>query len=134
MFVFVYGTLKKGYSNSRYLKGCRFISNAQTFDTWIMRDSGFPVLTNKNSSEARPVLGEVYEINQSTLHQLDTLEGFRPLEPEKSLFVRVSHKVLLLDGGHDGQFITAQYYIGKNPSFLEREIKPLVDDKFVYTE
>ncbi len=71
--VFVYGTLKKGFSNHRLLTtGARFIGNDQIAGT--MHDYGyFPAVSL--TDRGLPVHGEVYEVTSSTLERLDRLEG-----------------------------------------------------------
>ena len=73
--VFVYGTLKRGYGNNRLLSSSKFISEAVTKDNYVLRNCGFPYLILDKGEEARPVLGEIYEVDKETLQSLDWLEG-----------------------------------------------------------
>lgn len=71
--VFVYGSLKKGFHNDHYLRESKFISKAFTSHLhWEMISlGGFPaVILGKGI-----VLGELYEVNDRTLINLDRLEG-----------------------------------------------------------
>jgi gamma-glutamylaminecyclotransferase len=70
--VFVYGTLKKGYGNHRLLKDSTFLGNALTFEKFTLYDGGFPYLGRYGASQ---IIGEVYEVDDDTLSDLDRLEG-----------------------------------------------------------
>lgn len=73
--VFCYGTLKRGYGNHSLLRDSKFIGEAETQPILTMVDLGsFPaVLLNSDGETA--VKGEVYEVNEATMQQLDWLEG-----------------------------------------------------------
>jgi len=76
--VFVYGTLKRGYSNHSYnLGSSTFLGKAKTSDNWVMIGEGhsFPYVTHKDDAYGGNVKGEVYEVNKQTLDKLDRLEG-----------------------------------------------------------
>lgn len=71
--LFVYGTLKKGFSNHHYLKNSQYIAAATTSEQHQMYQSGIPfVIKNKGTS---PIHGEVYKIDNETLKRIDMLEG-----------------------------------------------------------
>jgi gamma-glutamylaminecyclotransferase len=70
--VFVYGTLKRGFSNHDLLKGCEFVGRATTMSTYKMIEIGFPVIMP--DPEGKPVAGEVYAVDDETLARLDQLE------------------------------------------------------------
>ncbi|GEL78517.1 gamma-glutamylcyclotransferase [Tenuibacillus multivorans] len=73
LLVFVYGTLRKNERNHHYLKNAKLVAE-QARTKGVLRDSGndFPVLINETSDY---VYGEVYEINDDILIDLDQLEG-----------------------------------------------------------
>lgn len=81
--VFVYGTLKKGYGNNRLLQGSSFLGKDKTKEEYILGDVGFPyAFPSYVFSEItppqdlfKPVLGEVYEVDEETFSRLDHLEG-----------------------------------------------------------
>lgn len=73
-FVFVYGTLKAGYGNHRYLHGSRFICNALTLTRYRMWCIGFPLI-QRDDRAGHPVAGEVYDITPRTMADLDALEA-----------------------------------------------------------
>ena len=76
--VFVYGTLKEGYSNHNYwMKGTSFYAEGETVDKWTMVGKGmsYPYLLEENDSYGANIKGEVYTVTREQLLNLDTLEG-----------------------------------------------------------
>jgi gamma-glutamylcyclotransferase (GGCT)/AIG2-like uncharacterized protein YtfP len=75
--VFVYGTLKRGYSNHVLLHDSKLVcERAFTADRFAMIDVGFPVILQpEDGRPAAQVLGEVYAVNERILQRLDQLEG-----------------------------------------------------------
>jgi len=72
--IFVYGTLKRGRSYSRYMAGQDFMGEARTEPCYKMVDCGgypgmFPVVENGVS-----IRGEVWEVDESCRARLDVLE------------------------------------------------------------
>lgn len=72
--VFVYGTLKRGYENHRLLADATFLGKASTLDVYRMLDGSFPVLRDVGPDRF-PVSGELYDVDNETLGNLDELEG-----------------------------------------------------------
>jgi gamma-glutamylaminecyclotransferase len=70
--VFVYGTLKSGFSNHYLLEGCEFFGCAATVPTYKMIENGFPVIMP--DPEGKPLAGEIYTVDNETLARLDQLE------------------------------------------------------------
>ncbi len=79
MYIFVYGTLKKGDSNHQLLDGSEYICTTRTIGKYTMLDLGlFPgVLKDERSSRSSAsfIHGEVYDITPHTLEALDNYEG-----------------------------------------------------------
>jgi gamma-glutamylaminecyclotransferase len=74
--VFVYGTLKRGGTNHRYLAGQTFVGEARTVAGFqLYQLSGYPGMVAENSPQAEGVTGEVWSIDAATLRRLDQLEG-----------------------------------------------------------
>ena len=71
MRIFVYGTLKDGFPNHRYLWGCRFIG-IDAVNGKLYNLGAFPGL---KASEDGRVSGEVWECPAKTTETLDFLEG-----------------------------------------------------------
>ena len=75
--VFVYGTLKSGFWNHYLLEGCEFFGRAATVPTYKMIENkmienSFPVIMP--DPEGKPVIGEIYTVDDETLARLDQLE------------------------------------------------------------
>lgn len=73
MYIFVYGTLKKGYTGNLLLEDSKFIGNATTYLKYTMYDNGFyPILVDKPNA---PIVGELYWIDPEMVSQMDEYEG-----------------------------------------------------------
>lgn len=93
--IFVYGTLLRGFGNwSWALKDQTFISVGETAPEYTMVSlGGFPgVCLNGNTA----IHGEVFEVNDSRLRDIDSLEGYSPSNPSQGLYDRKT--VTLTDG------------------------------------
>lgn len=75
--LFVYGTLKKGFSNHHYLKTATLLGIAKTALPYpmILKHKAFPYLINK-PKKGLQVKGELYQIDYPTLLKIDELEGY----------------------------------------------------------
>ena len=71
--VFVYGTARKGLWNHRYVSGGKFLGTYRTKEEYCLRYDGLPFLIKTPS--LHHVTGEVYELNDEQLENLDALEG-----------------------------------------------------------
>ena len=74
--VFVYGTLKRGFGNSRLLGGSAFLGVGHTSPSFAMYRvcPYFPGVC-QDEQNLGPVYGEVYRVNDQTMRALDRLEG-----------------------------------------------------------
>lgn len=73
--VFVYGTLKRGGENHRFLAGQSFLGPARTGPGWqLYQIDGYPGLVAETAA-ATPVVGEVWAVDGLCLRRLDALEG-----------------------------------------------------------
>lgn len=71
--VFVYGTLKKGFHNHRWLNGSKLIAkDAEMCNLSLYHLGGFP---GAKPDEDGVIIGEIYEVDDDTLAGLDRLEG-----------------------------------------------------------
>ena len=117
--VFVYGTLKRGFRNHRFLEKSRFLGEAYTVAAYRMLDGRFPVLRDSGSDQM-PVSGEVYEIDASTLIALDDLESVA-----SRMYDRVETDVVL-----SAQSSRAFIYIGCGDYWDKKEtVSYLVTDR-----
>src|SRR5690242_7144452 len=71
--VFVYGSLKQGFSNHTLLQGQKFIGNFMTAEAiYSMQHLGiYPGITRQGNQY---IQGELYKVNDACLMQLDALE------------------------------------------------------------
>lgn len=73
--VFVYGTLKRGGSNHRYLAGQHYLGNARTAPGYTLYSLGdYPGMVH-SGDPTHTVTGEVWLVDAAGLVQLDALEG-----------------------------------------------------------
>jgi gamma-glutamylcyclotransferase (GGCT)/AIG2-like uncharacterized protein YtfP len=104
--VFVYGTLMAGFDRRRragidmrmHFIGRGSIEGA-LFDLGL-----FPAAIPAPDGR---IIGEVYEVDDdpSVLARLDEIEGYRPNEPDSSLYTRVPITVTLEDGTVDTAWV-----------------------------
>lgn len=87
--IFVYGTLRRGSSNHRYLEQARFAGEARTRRGFRLYDLGHYPGIIRDGGQGR-VRGEVYALDDETLAEVDRLEG------HPTFYRRVP---LVLDGG-----------------------------------
>lgn len=71
--VFVYGTLKQGFSNHHFLANANFLGNALTCKSYALYCSGLPFVI-RDQAVSR-IFGEAYSVDGVTLKALDCLEG-----------------------------------------------------------
>lgn len=72
--IFVYGTLKKGFSNHAYMYGSKFVGKSTTVEKYPMVDSGIPYMY-KSDGNGFQIKGEVYRVPKSRMPSIDNLEG-----------------------------------------------------------
>jgi gamma-glutamylcyclotransferase (GGCT)/AIG2-like uncharacterized protein YtfP len=80
--IFVYGTLKKGFSRNSVLREQRYLGIAKTEPKYAMcAYGGFPALVDEKLAEKsnlvadKAVYGELYEVDDACLIELDIIEG-----------------------------------------------------------
>lgn len=73
--LFVYGTLKRGCCNHRYLAGQTYLGPARTLPGFRLYDlGGYPGIVAR-SDDRDGVKGEVWEVDAAALRELDRFEG-----------------------------------------------------------
>jgi gamma-glutamylaminecyclotransferase len=74
--LFVYGSLKRGFSNSHLMRGARFVTECSTTAGYrlVVYEAGYPALVNAPSSPQH-VEGELYELGVNMLAELNAFEG-----------------------------------------------------------
>ena len=93
--VFVYGTLLSGYGNWNWaLKDQKLIGEAETLPEYTMLHlGGFPGIIEGGSTAIK---GEVYEVDEERMEDLDRLEGADLRYPEAGMYRRET--ITLADG------------------------------------
>ena len=71
--LFVYGTLKKGFSNHHLLYWAEFAGAAKTLEKYSLYESGIPFVFKSES--VSHIYGELYKVDELTLKIIDRLEG-----------------------------------------------------------
>jgi len=99
--VIVYGTLKQGEWNNRLLITSNFIQKIKV-QGFMLKSCGFPVAFRSDDDF---ILGELYEVDDTTLGRLDQLEA------EGSMYDRIKVPI----NGDD----TSYMYLG-TPAFWNR--------------
>ena len=98
MFVFVYGTLKKGKRNHFVISDLPFTSKAETNEKgFYLQDNGnFPyLLRTKSKKLAKRIKGEVYSINDSQIAMLDRFEGVPSLYNREIIDVKLENGAIV---------------------------------------
>ncbi|MDC3283380.1 gamma-glutamylcyclotransferase [Planctomycetota bacterium] len=81
--IFVYGTLLKGLERNTALASSKYLGpaliKARLFDL-----GSYPGIAEGDED----VVGEIYDVDEETLNNLDAIEGYRESAPESSLYLR----------------------------------------------
>lgn len=114
IMVFVYGTLRKGEVNHRFLESAVCIAEQSwTFGELYDSNYGYPAI--KQASSTR-VYGELYSITEKQLVELDELEGYSE-SGKNNLYERIIQTIHTDQGTHE-----AYVYIANKSNLLKREI------------
>jgi gamma-glutamylcyclotransferase (GGCT)/AIG2-like uncharacterized protein YtfP len=83
MLIFVYGTLRRGASNHAQLASARFVGMARTRARYELVDlGGYPAVVEGGHTA---VIGELYEVDDELLCELDRFEDVPVLYERKSV-------------------------------------------------
>ena len=97
-YLFVYGTLKKGFRANFLLENEVFISNAKTIDKFCMISSelgSYPILYNNVSNLGKKVYGEIYSVSCDKFEELDSYEDVPNLYKRIEIIVETDEKKLV---------------------------------------
>lgn len=74
--VFVYGSLKRGFSNHSIIENSKFLGNTETVNRnfRMFSLSYFPTVAETEGDDFT-IVGELYDVDSKTLEALDSLEG-----------------------------------------------------------
>lgn len=110
--VFVYGTLRRGCSNHGLIARSEYLGEAVTDTGYSMLHlGGFPGVVKKGNYS---IYGELYEVDEATLRQLDRLEGHPSFYERRLITVLPTSQELqqkLGGGDQEQRWITAQCYL-----------------------
>jgi len=74
VYLFVYGTLMRGYWNDLYLENAKFICECKTVEDYSLILKGqIPFLNSLN--KLYKISGELYDVSDEDLKDIDILEG-----------------------------------------------------------
>ncbi len=100
--IFVYGTLKRGKSNSGLLRHANYLGDHVTKDKYAMVSLGaFPAVVLHGDTH---IHGEVFEVSEATFKSVDRLEGY------PSFYSRM--KIMTEHGN------AWMYYLGKDSNYV----------------
>jgi gamma-glutamylaminecyclotransferase len=93
MYLFVYGTLMKGFHNHHIIENFPFLGEYETVNKFHLvgaKSKAFPYLTKYEISPIIPftrVKGEVYYVSNEVIQRLDNLEGHPVVYTRQSIEV-----------------------------------------------
>lgn len=97
LYIFTYGTLKRGFVNNYFLDDAIFISTAITVEKYQMYPSignAYPFLIKREKKYQ--IKGEVFKTNsQKILDSLDELEGYPDLYLKEFIKVELENKKII---------------------------------------
>ena len=83
IYVFVYGTLRRGGQYHHLMKNAELAATTRTLPNYTLVDVGsYPAMLNGGK---QAVVGEVYAIKDGTLIELDVLEGVPDLYTRETI-------------------------------------------------
>lgn len=115
IYIFTYGTLKRGFSNNHFLNDALFVSNSITCENYCMypcTNNMFPFLIK--SEKKYQIKGEVFKTNsKKLLDDLDYLERYPNLYLKEFINVKLENnsivKALVYFKNEDTHLNTVDY-------------------------
>lgn len=97
IYIFTYGTLKRGFPNHHFLEYATFMSNAVTCEKYQMypcTNNRFPFLIK--SEKVQQIKGEIFKTNsKKLLEALDYLENYPNLYLKEFIDVELDNKEIV---------------------------------------
>lgn len=94
--IFVYGTLKRGFPNDRFMAGAHFIGIAQTVERYplVVQGAHFTPAVMPEPGQGECVVGEVWDVDDEKLLVLDRLESTHLPDGyiRQEISVRIAHE------------------------------------------
>jgi gamma-glutamylaminecyclotransferase len=119
MYVFVYGSLKKGFYNESLLQKASYIGESITCEKYSLYKTNldpYPFLLEENNNETTNITGEIYKIDENILKILDRLEGYPNFYDRK-----------IIEVISENTSYSAIAYFLKNKATLENRTKTLIN-------
>ncbi len=92
IYLAVYGTLRKGFSNNKYfLKDEQYVGTGLTLEEYQMTARSIPFV-NKNIKDTNIVI-DLFKIPQKTLLEIDRLEGHPDWYKREEIPVKVNNEI-----------------------------------------
>jgi len=89
-YIFVYGTLRKGFGLHTVIEDCPFIGYAKTDNDYtLIEGTNFPFLVEREGDGA---IGEVYSIPEFLIPELDRIEGHPFFYERKKIIVKLDNE------------------------------------------
>ena len=89
-YLFVYGTLKRGYGLHSYLMSCNYIGKGETSKQFSLIDgTHFPFLVKRDGDGA---IGELYHTPKYVIDLLDKVEGHPNFYKREKRIITVNDK------------------------------------------
>ncbi len=110
-FVFVYGTLKRGFPyHDTGSKSIRFVGRCRTREAYPLVVGGrrFSPILLAEPGVGRRVIGKVYQVDDAKLAELDALEGTRLPTGYQRADVDVIHADMLEEYVLDPRYVPAE--------------------------
>lgn len=90
--VFIYGTLKKGYPNhDEYLRSEKYLGKYRTIDCFplVVANKWFAPILLQEPGVGKQVIGELYQVSESKLADLDRLEHTHQPKGYKRIVIEI---------------------------------------------
>jgi gamma-glutamylaminecyclotransferase len=91
IIIAAYGTLRPQYNNNRLLAKSKHIGTGKTVEKYTLRASGIPFVSKE---PLHNVVVDIYKVDNSTLEDLDSLEGHPEWYCREKIPVIVNNKTL----------------------------------------
>ncbi len=107
MLLFVYDTLQKSFPHHILISKAKFVGKGYIYGELYDLGVDFPAVTIESLSYRQRVFGEVYDVLENLIDDIDEFEGYYPDKEENSIYLRKEVQVHL----SKSQIIKADAYL-----------------------